>query len=47
MRVMRIGLFLLYVMGYADAPAHNGIRLKALSRLPCTAMETAAPVQVF
>jgi hypothetical protein len=34
-------------MGHVDTPAHNGVRLKVLSRLPFIAMKSAAPVQVF
>ncbi len=47
MRVMRIGLFLFYVIGYADAPAHNGVRLKAFPSLPCTTMEALLRCNFF
>ncbi|WP_158443118.1 hypothetical protein [Herbaspirillum hiltneri] len=47
MRVMRIGLFLFYVMGDADVPAHNDVAWKAPPACPARRVEVAAPVQVF
>jgi len=47
MRVMRIGLFLLYVMGRAGASAHNVHAPESTPRRPFIAMKSAAPVQVF